>query len=169
MIHDTEPDLTLIPKGYKLRIGDTVAEAWLYIPPENPNKGQGHIVAALYAKAQEARMALGQVTFEDTTPDDQRIPKGTVKDWPLGTRVVIGSCKVIGHDFLIPDGEERRGMEFLADLAPGDLQVLRKLTRRVARKFHQRLTDPECDSIIADRGPQITELMLAHAASGGGE
>jgi len=166
---DTEPDLTLLPKGYKLSIGDTVAEAWLYVPPENPKVGQGNIVAALYAKAQEAGKSLGPVTFDNTTPDDQRIPAGSAKEWPQGTMVLIGTCTVIGHDFLIPDNEDRRGMDFLADLSPDDLQTLRKLTRRVGRKFCKQLSDAECDAIIAERGPQISELQIAHAVNGGGE
>jgi len=168
-MRDTEPDLTLLPKGYKLAVGDTVAEAWLYIPPENPKVGQSQIVASLYAKAQEASVALGQIEFEDTTPDDQRIPADTVKEWPLGTRVLIGSCKVIGNAVLIADNEDKRGMEFLAELPPDDLQLLRRLTRLVARRFHKHLTDAECDAVIAERGPQINELMIAHAAGGGGE
>lgn len=152
-----------------LTIGVKVADAWNYIPGEDIEHGKQQIREAMREKARTFGVALTEITFEDVTPDDQRIvvTPEMRKAWPVGTRVIIGTATVKALRQLTRLPENFAGMEFLASLKPHELSILRRVTRDAARKVGQPyLTDAECDAIIAERGPEVGERLIKRAVDG---
>lgn len=76
-------------------IGEPVTEAWLYVPgKDDPNAGRAMIMQQLEAKADENKVYLTLITFEDVSANDRRLDMREAKDWPRGTRAIIGTARI---------------------------------------------------------------------------
>jgi len=136
-------------------LGDMAWEAYLYAPPENNTAGKGEIARELKAKAETNHITLSDIEYDDVTPDDGRIA-GNLTEWPVGTRVMIGTARITGMAPL-----RRINTGFLLDLTVSDLRRLRQITRQIAGTYGRSLNDAECDLIIAEQGPKSAEKALA--------
>lgn len=110
------------------------------------------------------RLVVAPTAFTEKRPLDDRVPP--VPDYVSGPKVrllvaeaaVSERLNVLSH------------RSFLADLDYKDLQLLRDATRAVHRIYDRNaggemrtLTDPECDQIIEEVGPQAALNTLEKA------
>lgn len=149
-----------------LSLGQEVYESMLYEPFEDVQHCKDMIKQQMAMKAACFDVTLSEPIFEDVTPDDQRVAIYVdEKEWPAGTRCVIGTATVTQMHgvFARP---ENAGAEWLADLDADGLAWLRKLTRDVAAVYGRSLTDVECDSMIAERGPEVAENIIKKIQAG---
>ena len=149
-----------------LALGQEVYESMLYEPFEDVEHCKDMIKQQMIMKAACFNVTLSEPTFEDVTPDDQRVAIFVdPEQWPHGTRCVIGTSTItqMSGIFTRPDNS---GAEWLADLDAEGLAWLRKLTRDVGAVYGKALTDAECDAMIAERGPEVAENIIKKIQSG---
>jgi len=149
-----------------LALGQEVYESMLYEPFEDVNYCKDMIRQQMVMKAACFDVTLSEPTFEDVTPDDQRVSIYVDENiWPQGTRCIIGTCRITMMHGVF-SRPEAVGAEWLADLDAEGLAWLRKLTRDVAAVYSRSLTDSECDAIIAERGPEVAETIIKKMQEG---
>lgn len=102
--------------------------------------------------ADEVGVILGPITFYELKPGEQNA--GTPGDEVQGTnvRLLVAHCEVVAVKQDLNDNL------WLADLDSADLKLLRRITRCAARPH--RLTDEQCDEIIARHGPVVAQKLI---------
>ena len=98
----------------------------------------------------------GAVTFIEKRPGDDRVP--SVPDHVQGSRVrlLVAEAKIIGRRVFTKGS-------FVSNLDKKDLERLRTITRREAKKV---LTDEECDRFIEEYGPSAAVDTLRKSKIG---
>lgn len=126
-----------------------------YLTPEQRTKAQAMLQAEFDEMQGLYGVVCGPVKFYDMDASDNRI---SGKPPELGARVLVAEAEVIG---LMPMPAEDAG--FIANLAPADLERLRKATHRAYKKTHPGsapLRQDTIDRIIGKLGPDVAARML---------
>jgi len=134
-----------------------VYEAALWYNSEKPTERLEAEHGVRVAMSRES-VALSPITFKDMTPGEDRVPE-VPPHFTGQPRLLVGSATVARIYQKAMDSAPG----FIHDLDVKELLSLRKITRRVHSKRWPRastLTDPQCDAIINELGPQAALKTL---------
>lgn len=132
--------------------------------PNDLALAKGEIAQAIRKDASEAKVVHGPIAWDYIDINDDRCPP--VPGWmPEGAQPRILAGKAVPVGTLKPKPSSA-GASFLAGLSHQELTELRKITKKVARKGGQTLTDSEADAMIMKLGPKSAEQALRDAIDG---
>lgn len=148
----------------RVRVGDTLESAIWLDGTEKPEQVAMHKlnVQQTLEQANEASGAVtGPIRWSEKKPGDERVPE--VPDHIQGddVRLLVAECDVLN----VRPSESK----FLAELEPGDLRRLRKITRDAHKTWWRktfprhawpRPSDRQCDTLINDLGPDVAYEAL---------
>lgn len=142
------------------RLGDTLEGAIWYNAdqPGERDKAKEGLYKALAITEEKQSLQLGPVSFEDLAPGDERVPEPN-PDFAGTPRLMVGFAlvvklltKTIGAD-----------VGFSQDLAPDDLDKLRKVTQRGYLMHNPGavpLTNEQLDKYIDETGPETAARQI---------
>jgi hypothetical protein len=142
-----------------LSVGEQVIEAWMFWPG-GEDEARGAVRRMLGMKSDIFRVTLSPIEYQTTDLHDQRIivDEATAKEW-RGCRVMLGLARIASAAPILH--LSLKGGEFLASLSPEELEYLREVTRKVGKRYgFPALTDADCDSVIAEQGPDTVNKLL---------
>ena len=146
-----------------LALGQPLTEA--YICTGHPEEGVKALRELLVQKAALLNVTLAEPTFETVTLDDQRLAGIDPKDWPHHARGLMAHTTVLQihgvRHFSFA------GAEFMQELTEEELKMLRNMTRETAKQYRVKLTDEECDDIIAEKGPEVVQKIIGKSVRNG--
>jgi hypothetical protein len=103
----------------------------------------------------EYGVILGDVSFEEKLPTDDRVPEVPDHIHGINVRLLVAEAEVLRYSS--PKAIPKRWMD---DLDAVDLAYLRGITRRTSGR---KLSDAECDEVIEQIGPRAAENALREA------
>ena len=127
--------------------------------PEQLARWKADVLKDMLEAARADNVALTPLRWIEKSPGDDRVPE--VPDHIQGPSVKL----------LVAEADVQvmfAGPNFLAELEPYDLARIRRITREAYQrwwntKFKHRsvpLTNPQCDTLINDLGPEAAEASL---------
>lgn len=108
-------------------------------------------------------VVIGPLEFTVKKPGEDRVPPVPSHISGPDVRLLVCEAKTFA---VKSDFTSVRGLGFVHDLTPDDLDRLRKLTRRAHAKANpgDRLNNQRCDLIIESLGPEIAVRTLRDGA-----
>lgn len=134
-------------------------ETAAWFDPTNPiarRETKKSLLIAMTRLQEHCSVVLGEFHWSVLSPGDDRVPEPP-KVAPNGIKLMFVEAEVVAL-------KPKLGQQsFVMDLEFADLELLRKITRRGAKKAGRKLTDKECDAIIDQLGPEMAERTLTQA------
>lgn len=145
------------------QVGDIYEHACWFAPANLKDKDDARSIvrAAFRNTEEEERITLGPVSWEELKPGEARVPPPPENLWGAEPKLLVGYATVVAvrnPDVQLVDPDE--GARYLASLSGAQLAERRFWTREIAAQYGRKLTDEECDRIIAARGPGSEERAM---------